>query len=182
MRRLQEHYGDSADLFYDKLAFGGHAISNWLEGGYWHLCTVRIAGDERQWLEARGFEVKWLPVIWIQGESDASAGMPAAMYRERLESIIDEERSHSSGTRPWIFQKLSTYQTRIPARQRAGINAAFDSIANGSRTNCYVLDPSECTLTMDPGPESDLHYGAKDLYMTLADEYFELMKANNLLP
>lgn len=175
-RALIAHYGTT--VYLDKLARGAMAISQWKPGGFWYDELLTIAADEKASLAGLGKTPVWLPVIWIQGENNA--GGSAASYQGELQSVIDSERARSIANRPWIFQKLSTYQTQYSPSARASINDAFDAIAAGGRPNCYTLDPSAFTLTMAPDAPG-LHYSSA-AHVTLGYGYFDLMLANGLLP
>lgn len=171
---LADYYGRT--IYLDKLAYGGKQIKEWQEGGMFWDVLNRIADDEKAYFAGNNMVPKWLPVIWIQGENNATDS--TAVYQPQLEALIDLERSKSDPARPWIFQMLSTYQTAYTPEQRENINAAFRNIAGGTRPHCYVLDPSDYTLTMGLPP--DVHYGPYG-YQILGRAHFNLMKRKNLL-
>lgn len=176
--RLAAYY--NTVIYFDKLARGGLQISAWRSGGLWYDELLTVAADEKASMAVLGKLPVWLPVVWVQGESDAGSATGTAAYQAMLEALISQERSLSVVNRPWIFQLLSTYQTTYSAAQRATINQAFINIAAGTRAKCYTLDPSGYSLTMDSNAPT-LHYSSAAL-VTLGHAHFDLMTANGLLP
>lgn len=83
------------------VAVGGTFISQWIPGSN----LYPLIQNSVQNLPINGARA----IIWDQGESDAQAGVSQSTYTAALTSIIDQSRTDSGWTIPWVIVNTGTF-------------------------------------------------------------------------
>lgn len=159
METVQLYY--QRRVFLIKIAYGGYAIDNFLPGGDYGNIMPQVFQDAEAWLLNNGYtDVMYLPVIWVQGETEAGNNVSTATYKAKEAQLISNVRGFTTrlANVKWISQLLSDQQTTYTQPQRDNINAA--KIQNAAQlTGVSVNDPDTIIPLpeMQPGEET-LHY------------------------
>ena len=158
---------NSNDILVVKSGEQGQRIDQWDAGMpyYTQLQGALIKALNNQSLYAyKSFNVKGL--LWMQGESDASADATTAYYEAKMRSIISRLRASDSRlvNLKVVMLKMSDLQTAyMTPTQRGRINTAFQNIA-ADTPNTYYLDTdsiSGIAVYVGAPPSGDnLHYTA----------------------
>lgn len=121
-------------------------------------------------LEAAGHDVEIVAMVWVQGERDARTGRTASQYTADLNEFIADVRSRYGDDLPFIYSRLSSGQTDLPAASLAAIRAAQDAVASGDPL-AHLVDTDGFSLNGDA-----LHFSAAGqiaLGEALAGAYLE---------
>jgi hypothetical protein len=112
-------------------------------------------------------------IVWLQGESDAVAGMSTA-YQANLTTFIADVRATYGASLPFVIARLSSKQTALGATYLNEVRAAQDAVA--------AADPRTAIIATDTfGIKSDnLHFdgsGQQSIGSAFATEtaYYEWM-------
>jgi len=167
-------------LYVLKSGKGGAAIDNWksaVNGVMW-VQTKRFFENATAEVLASGKTPYFLPMAWLQGESDALVPAKYAIYEAALRTVISDLRGINVYTADMPFVMFKLASNHYGAVGTATINAAFDAIA-ADTANCFVIETSqfEANVLSQPYPG---HYKYEAL-LELGNIYYDFIVDNGFL-
>lgn len=169
---VQVFIGDSwinyrdRDLYIIQSAEGGRPITDWQAvRPKWHFIDSSVSSLEDM-AAAQGKVVKWLGMVWIQGETQG--GTDSATWRLEANSLFARTRAITRADLPVIIVQALDCQSAVSGL--SALQAVQASVASGTYNILIPKSVGPNTCKVD-----NLHYGVAQ-YDATADAIFQYIK------
>ncbi|QRR02572.1 T9SS type A sorting domain-containing protein [Dyadobacter sandarakinus] len=167
-------------------AWEGTAVENWSESsqgrptksyyGYQYApqmpyANLRIAA--KNYINQYGVR----SVLWMQGETDGAFGTPAALYRERLQEVINKLNSDTNKRITWVIARTSraSLDPNVPSKVYPQIIAAQNAVLDTKFNPTY---PGPETDPLVPNRPDGIHFIGTEALTILANAWNQSLNAN----